>query len=57
MTLMEHLAELRERLIKSFIALAVGAVIGLALSEQILKFLLSPYGPQSSCWSPTRFRH
>jgi len=45
MTLMEHLAELRERLIKSFIALAVGAVIGLVLSEQILKFLLSPYGP------------
>ncbi|MCS7088826.1 MAG: twin-arginine translocase subunit TatC [Thermoflexales bacterium] len=45
MTLMEHLAELRERLIKSVIALVVGAAVGLALSEHILKILLGPYGP------------
>lgn len=45
MTLMEHLSELRDRLLKSVIALAVGAGIGLLLSEQILKILLGPYGP------------
>ncbi|MCS7055763.1 MAG: twin-arginine translocase subunit TatC [Thermoflexales bacterium] len=45
MTLMEHVRELRDRLLKAVIALAIGTVIGLALSEQILKILLAPYGP------------
>ncbi len=45
MTLIEHLRELRERLFKSVIALAIGTAIGLAFSEQILKVLLTPYGP------------
>ncbi|MCS6772818.1 MAG: twin-arginine translocase subunit TatC [Anaerolineae bacterium] len=44
MTLMEHLAELRDRLLKSVVALAIGVGIGLLLSEQILKILLGPYG-------------
>jgi sec-independent protein translocase protein TatC len=45
MTLADHLRELRERLLKSVIALVVGTVVGLAFAEQILKVLLAPYGP------------
>src|SRR5438270_2715976 len=43
MTLVEHLAELRRRLITSAIALAVGATIALALYNPILSFLSGPY--------------
>ena len=43
MTLMEHLAELRRRLIISFAAIAVGAVICWILYPQIIDFLLKPY--------------
>lgn len=43
MTIWEHLGELRDRLFKAVIALAVGAAIGVALSERILQFLLTPY--------------
>ena len=45
MTLADHLRELRERLLKSVIALAIGTAVGLAFAEQILKVLLAPYGP------------
>ena len=43
MTLMEHLTELRGRLIKSMLALAVGAVICWIFYDQIFDFLLQPY--------------
>ena len=43
MTLMEHLAELRNRLIKSAVAVAVGAVICWIFYPFILDFLLEPY--------------
>ena len=43
MTLMEHLAELRNRLIKSVVAVAVGAVACWILYRFILDFLLEPY--------------
>ncbi|MFQ5558196.1 MAG: twin-arginine translocase subunit TatC [Acidimicrobiales bacterium] len=43
MTLVEHLAELRGRLIKSFVAIAIGAVICWIAYNQILDFLLEPY--------------
>jgi sec-independent protein translocase protein TatC len=43
MTLWEHLRELRDRLIKTLIAISVGAVIGWVLYPQILDFLLDPY--------------
>ncbi len=45
MTLADHLRELRERLLKSVIALAIGTAVGLAFAEQIIKVLLAPYGP------------
>ncbi len=44
MTLVEHLAELRMRLFRALLALVIGALIGLLLSERLLQLLLSPYG-------------
>jgi len=43
MTLVEHLRELRRRLIISAIAIAIGAVIAFVLYNHILKLLIAPY--------------
>lgn len=43
MTLQEHLAELRSRLIKALAAVALGAVVGFLLYERILDVLIAPY--------------
>jgi sec-independent protein translocase protein TatC len=43
MSLVEHLTELRNRLIKSVIAVAVGMVVGFVFYEAIFDFLLDPY--------------
>jgi sec-independent protein translocase protein TatC len=43
MTFTEHLAELRERLIKSLLAIAAGAVIVFLFYDPILTFLGGPY--------------
>src|SRR5688572_19546601 len=43
MTVIEHLGELRGRIVKSVMALAVGGVIGFVLSNQALGFLVDPY--------------
>ena len=43
MTIMQHLAELRNRLVISIFAIAVGAVILLIAYEPVLNFLVSPY--------------
>jgi len=43
MPLMDHLTELRDRLIKSVIAVALGAIVGFVLYEQIFEFLIGPY--------------
>lgn len=43
MTLVEHLGELRSRLVKSVLALVVGSAIGFALSNKALNFLVDPY--------------
>ncbi len=43
MSLMEHLAELRKRLIISFASIAVGAVICWIAYGEIIDFLLKPY--------------
>ena len=40
--LIEHLAELRNRLIRSVIALIIGIVLAFTVSEPILQFLLRP---------------
>lgn len=43
MPLVAHLAELRQRLIASMVALAVGTVIGFVLYNRILQLLIRPY--------------
>jgi len=43
MTLLEHLGELRRRLIVSILAVAVGAVLMYFLYDQVLSFFLHPY--------------
>lgn len=43
MSLMEHLTELRDRLIKIALAVVIGMVISFALYDRIFDFLLDPY--------------
>ena len=43
MTLVEHLTELRSRLVKALIALAVGGLVGFLLYEPVLEILQAPY--------------
>ena len=43
MSLMEHLYELRSRLVKSVIAVVIGALIGFLLYDQIFDVLIKPY--------------
>ena len=43
MSLAEHLAELRSRLVKSILAVAVFSVLGFVFSNPILDFLVEPY--------------
>ncbi|MGB8862145.1 MAG: twin-arginine translocase subunit TatC [Ilumatobacteraceae bacterium] len=43
MTLTEHLAELRTRIIRSVLAVVVGIIVLLASYDQVLRFLRKPY--------------
>src|SRR5687768_16016174 len=43
MTLFEHLEELRQRLFKSAVAIAVGFVVGFVLRQPVLDLLTEPY--------------
>jgi sec-independent protein translocase protein TatC len=43
MTIVEHLTELRSRLIKSLLAIGLGAVVGFLLYDPILGVLIDPY--------------
>ncbi|GII78131.1 sec-independent protein translocase protein TatC [Sphaerisporangium rufum] len=43
MTLMEHLRELRNRLVKAILGLAVGAALGFAFFDRLWGFLTGPY--------------
>ena len=43
MSLIEHLTELRDRLIKIVLAVVIGMVVAFALYDQIFDFLLQPY--------------
>jgi sec-independent protein translocase protein TatC len=44
MPILEHLAELRDRLMRAIIALAVGVVIGTFLTPRVLTVLVAPLG-------------
>jgi sec-independent protein translocase protein TatC len=43
MTLTEHLAELRTRIIRSLLAIVLGTIVLLAMYDQVLDFLRAPY--------------
>lgn len=43
MTIVEHLGELRSRLVKSVLALVIGSAIGFVFSNRALGFLVDPY--------------
>ncbi|HEY7626949.1 MAG TPA: twin-arginine translocase subunit TatC [Ilumatobacteraceae bacterium] len=43
MTLIEHLAELRSRIIRSLLAVVIGVVVLLAMYDHLLNFLREPY--------------
>lgn len=54
MTLLEHLEELRQRLIKAIVALLIGIVAGTFLTPTVLRMLLIPLGGQElKAISPT----
>lgn len=43
MTLTEHLAELRSRIIRALLAIVVGVIVVVAFYDPVLRFLLRPY--------------
>ncbi len=43
MSLMEHLAELRMRIIRSGLAIVVGSILVIAFYDQVMSWLLAPY--------------
>lgn len=47
MTILEHLSELRDRLLRAVIALAIGVVLGTFLTPRVLKILVAPLGDQT----------
>ena len=53
MPLLQHLVELRNVLIKSFVALAVGTILAAIFTPQILQFLITPYGTTLQTIDPT----
>lgn len=61
MTLTEHLAELRTRIIRASLAVVLGAVLIIAFYDQVLGFLVQPYEdlcqrkPEDFCVSDAQF--
>jgi len=53
MTLLDHFDELRDRLIRSFIAVIIATLFAAAFTDQILKFILVPYGESVTILGPT----
>jgi len=53
MSLLEHLEELRDRLIRSGIAIFVGTLIAATFTKQILSLLIAPYGSKLQVLGPT----
>ena len=53
MTLLQHLEELRDRLVKAAIAVFVGTLLSAAFTTQILELLIAPYGQKLQVLGPT----
>lgn len=47
MTLLEHLNELRQRLIRAVIALIIGVIFGTLFAQRVLKMIVAPLGDQT----------
>ncbi len=53
MTLRDHLAELRIRIVRSVLAIALGVILMLSFYDQVLRFLLGPYRDLCNRRGPT----
>src|SRR5512141_326073 len=53
MSIVAHLVELRNRLIKSFVALVITTIICAIFTPRILQFLIAPYGSVLQTIDPT----
>ncbi|HEX3053954.1 MAG TPA: twin-arginine translocase subunit TatC [Aggregatilineaceae bacterium] len=53
LTLMEHLIELRKRLFRAILALIAGIVFSAFFTDQILRYLIRPYGTELQVLGPT----
>lgn len=53
MTLLQHLDELRMRVMRSLIGLIIGTAIGMTVATPVLKFLQEPYGREFTVLGPT----
>jgi sec-independent protein translocase protein TatC len=49
----DHLNELRQRLFKAVLALALGTVVGVLVATPVLEYLQQPYGEQFTVLGPT----
>lgn len=53
MTLLEHLEEVKDRLIRASVAVLVGTIIASIFTPQILALLIAPYGQKLQVLGPT----
>jgi sec-independent protein translocase protein TatC len=53
LTLLEHLEDLRARLVRAIAALMLGVVASIVFTEQLLEYLISPYGKELQVLGPT----
>ncbi|HRV94253.1 MAG TPA: twin-arginine translocase subunit TatC, partial [Anaerolineae bacterium] len=53
MTLLEHLEELRDRLVKAAVVVGITTAIAAIFTPQILELLITPYGQRLQIISPT----
>ena len=53
LSLLDHLNELRIRLFRALIALVVGVLLSVVFTDQLLKYLIRPYGTELQVLGPT----
>ena len=53
LTLLDHLNELRSRLMRAMAALAVGVLLSVLFTDRLLKYLITPYGTELQVLGPT----
>jgi sec-independent protein translocase protein TatC len=53
LSLLDHLNELRIRLFRALIALVIGVLLSVVFTDQLLKYLIRPYGTELQVLGPT----